>query len=85
MPRAAGTARRARACQGESAPLRPPAAPLGKLSATANNGLTVAALVHELGGGWESVASSILTLAVPAARSAEFLRRMPIWRRCSGR
>lgn len=36
----------------------------------------IANLVHEVGGGWETVAVGILTLTVPAARSQEFHSRM---------
>lgn len=41
-----------------------------------NNDRPEALLVHELGGGWETVARGMLTLTVPSARSEEFLRRM---------
>ena len=43
-----------------------------------NNDLPEAAFVHELGGGWESVAGGVLTLSVPAARSSEFLMRLAV-------
>ena len=43
---------------------------------TFSNQHPAADLVHELEGGWESVAGGMLTLTVSAARSAEFLRRM---------
>ena len=36
----------------------------------------IAELVHEVGGGWETVAVGILTLTVPASRVQEFHLRM---------
>lgn len=36
----------------------------------------IAELVHEVGGGWETVAVGILTLTVPASRSQEFQSRL---------
>ena len=36
----------------------------------------IAQLVHEVGGGWETVAVGILTLTVPALRAHEFHSRM---------
>jgi hypothetical protein len=36
----------------------------------------IAELVHEVGGGWETVAVGMLTLTVPAVRAQEFRSRM---------
>jgi hypothetical protein len=40
------------------------------------NANPIAELVHEVGGGWETVAGGMLTLTVPALRAQEFQSRM---------
>jgi hypothetical protein len=40
------------------------------------NANPIAELVHEVGGGWETVAVGMLTLTVPALRAQEFHSRM---------
>ena len=44
-------------------------------SAGFKNSSPVAELVHELGGGWETVAIGMLTITVPAARAQEFIAK----------
>lgn len=41
-----------------------------------NNSNPVAELVHELGGGWETVAIGMLTITVPASKAQEFLAKV---------
>lgn len=41
-----------------------------------NNSNPIAELVHEVGGGWETVAVGILTLTVPTLRTKEFQSNM---------
>jgi hypothetical protein len=40
------------------------------------NANPIAELVHEVGGGWETVAGGMLTFTVPALRAQEFQSRM---------
>jgi len=46
------------------------------ISSKFNNENPIAKLVHEVGGGWETVAVGILTLTVPASRAQEFQFKM---------
>ena len=46
------------------------------ISAGFKNENPIAELVHEVGGGWETVAVGMLTLTVPALRVQEFHSRM---------
>jgi hypothetical protein len=48
------------------------------ISAGFKNGNPIAELVHEFGGGWETVAVGMLTLTVPALRAQEFHSRMNV-------
>jgi hypothetical protein len=45
-------------------------------STSFSNDMPAAKLVHDLGGGWETVAVGILTLTVPAEHSEEFQCRL---------
>jgi len=45
-------------------------------SSDLKNANPIAEIVHEVGGGWETVAGGVLTLTVPVSRTQEFQSKM---------